>query len=84
MKTPLERALIVIIGLIFALSLIVETITNLNGIKIPGLFTLSLAACASLFLVLELKSDEKRTTDIVLTVIAIGISLVSALYQIFS
>ena len=84
MNTPLEKVMTYVIAAIFALALIADTILELNGINIPGLFSLSLGVCSGLFLVVVLKKEERSLIEIILVSLATVISFASGIYQIFA
>lgn len=84
MKTPFEKFMIYLVAAIFALALVADTILELCGINIPGLFSLTLGVCSGLFLIVVLKKDERSILEIVLVSLATVISFVSGFYQIFA
>ena len=84
MNTPFEKVMTYVIAAIFALALIADTILELNGINIPGLFSLSLGVCAGLFLIVVLKKKDRSILEIVLVSLATVISFASGIYQIFA
>lgn len=84
MNTPFEKVMTYVIAAIFALALIADTILELNGINIPGLFSLSLGVCSGLFLVVVLKKEERSLIEIILVSLATVISFASGIYQIFA
>ena len=84
MNTPFEKVMTYVIAAIFALALIADTILELNGINIPGLFSLSLGVCSGLFLIVVLKKEERSLIEIILVSLATVISFASGIYQIFA
>jgi hypothetical protein len=84
MKTPFEKFMTYVIAAIFALALIADTILELNGINIPGLFSLSLGVCSGLFLIVVLKKEERSILELVLVSLSTVISFASGIYQIFA
>lgn len=84
MSNPFEKVMLYVIAAIFALVLIADTILELNGINIPGLFSLSLGVCSGLFLIVVLKKEERSILELVLVSLSTVISFASGIYQIFA
>ena len=84
MSNPFEKVMLYVIAAIFALVLIADTILELNGINVPGLFSLSLGVCSGLFLIVVLKKEDRSILEIVLVSLATVVSFASGIYQIFA
>lgn len=82
MNSAFEKFMTYLIAGIFALALIADTILELNGINVPGLFSLSLGLCSGLFMAVLLRKKDKSVLEIVLVIAATLVSITSGIYQI--